>query len=176
MIALSPREPIAFQRVWCLFEIWTAIENNVTLLPTMSTETFDYFAETSKTLFDSNPKLREPVPTGDRAMIDKRKKVTDEFYEKFKIEMSKKINVHIEKAQATVPADIDLILGLVRESVGVEKLNSTIYERVCSQLWSRIENEFGYSKAVFCFDGEGLVEMWDGTFKAVKNVRIGKRS
>ena len=29
-------------------------------------------------------------------------------------------------------------------------------------------------QAVFCFDGDGVVSMWDGSTKRVRDVRIGK--
>ena len=173
VVALYPKEPIAFQRIWCLFEIWTAVVNNIVILPTMSEEAFKFFSAKAKKNFESRHDLAVPVPSGDSHTIKLRKTVTEQFKSKFLEEMLTKLVVHVETAQATVPADIDLIMGLINQSTTVAKLNEDIFKAVCETLWERIENEYGYSKAVFCFDGEAAVSMWDGTTKKVKEVRVG---
>mmetsp|Transcript_3070 Transcript_3070/g.4260 ORF Transcript_3070/g.4260 Transcript_3070/m.4260 type:complete len:372 (+) Transcript_3070:1-1116(+) len=173
VIALHPKEPVAFQRIWCLFEIWTAIVNDVTIIPTMSEEAYSYFNETTVTNFKSRPDLLVPIPAGDSKTIEKRTVVTNTFKEKFWKEMESKIHIHVEDATATYPADIVTIMELIHQSTSVSQLNNDIFKAVCDTLWKRIENDHGYSKAVFCFDGNGFVLMWDGTKKQVKDVRIG---
>ena len=156
VIALFPREPIAFQRIWCLFEIWTAVVNNITILPTMSEEAFSYFSANAKANFDSKPKLRVPVPAGDSTTIQLRKTVTEEFKASFMEEMKEKVIVRVEDSKATVPADIDTIMALIRQSTSVGKLNEDIFKAVCDTMWVRIESEYGYSKVTttkYCLCG-----------------------
>ena len=42
VIALFPKEPVAFQRIWCVFEIWIPVVNDTIILPTMSEESFSH--------------------------------------------------------------------------------------------------------------------------------------
>ena len=146
VIALFPKEPIALHRIWCLFEIWTAVVNDIQILPTMSAEGFGYFSAATKARFDSRPKLRVPVPAGDSKTIEQRKIATEEFKAAFLEEMKEKMAVHVESSTATVPADIDAIMALIKQSTSVGQLNEDIFKAICDTLWVRIENEYGYSQ------------------------------
>jgi hypothetical protein len=152
VIALFPRQPIALQRIWCLFEIWTAVVNNITILPTMSEDSFKYFSKTSRTNFNSINDLRAPACARDYDKLEKRKKATEKFKVAFMKEMKKKIVVRVQDSKATVPADIDMIMGLIRKSTSVDRLNEDIFKAICETLWTRIETEYGYSKVLnnFC--------------------------
>lgn len=146
VIALFPKQPIALQRIWCLFEIWTAVVNNITILPTMSEDSFRYFSATAKANFDSRPDLRVPTFFQDHVGLELRKTVTEQFKSAFLEEMKQMIIVRVEDSTATVPADIDMIMDLINQSTSVGQLNDDIYKAICETLWTRIENECGYSK------------------------------
>ena len=148
VIALFPQNPIALQRIWCLFEIWTAVVNNIKILPTMSDEAFNHFGAAAKANFDSKSKLRVPVPAGDTRTIALRKTVTEEFRSAFIEEMKQKLVVRVEDSKATVPADIDTIMGLINKSTTVGQLNEDIFNAICETMWIRLENEYGYSKVI----------------------------
>lgn len=60
--------------------------------------------------------------------------------------------VDVCKAQATVPADVDMILGLVKASVGIEEMNRLVKKAVLDSLSYQIA-----SLDPSCFDGDGWV-------------------
>ena len=61
--------------------------------------------------------------------------------------------VDVSKAQATVPADIELILGLVKSSIGIDEMNKQVKEAIISTL----SYQNASLEPIACFDGDGWV-------------------
>ena len=112
----------------------------------MSEESFGHFSATAKARFDSRPNLRVPVPAGDLKTIEQRKVATEEFKAAFLEEMKEMIVVRVENSTATVPADIDTIMALIKQTISVDQLNEDIFKAICETFWVRIESAYGYSK------------------------------
>lgn len=177
VVALHPFKPLVLERIWCLFEIWSSAVNDVRLLPTMSPEYYHDISLRSRERFASRADLRAAPALAEREKyLREREEVTQRFKLEFIEEMKTHFHVEVEKSTATFPEDVEMILSLIRQSVGVEEMNTIIFKSLCENLWVKVRDDCGY-KDVFlpfvCFDGDGQVAMWDGSFKAVRDVREG---
>jgi hypothetical protein len=102
-------QPLALQRIWCLYEIMTCL------------------------------KLKK----------DLRCAVTDDALGRIRSDL---FQVDVEKAQATVPSDIELILNLVKTSIGIEEMNRKVLQCLQDSLTYQLA-----SLDPSCFDGDGWV-------------------
>lgn len=132
VVAMWPAQPIALQRVWCLFEIMTAIN--------MKKDMKYAFLESDA---DALVKLvaSKSVPP-----------------------------VKVEDAKATFMSDVELIMSLIKETIGVNEMN----EELTNSVRSAVHNQVAYRDPTpACFDGDGQVLMGDGTLKPVHSVKLG---
>jgi hypothetical protein len=99
VIALWPQSPLAVTRIWCLYELWCAIELKIPI-------TAGFTDENKRKL------IFELITSG---------------FELFQSE-KKLLAVDVEKAQATKVEDIQLILSKIKEYPGVAELNKQVSE------------------------------------------------
>lgn len=192
VISLYPSNaPIAFTRIWCLYELWTVARENHQLICTLHDDALSYFGSECEDEFKSRPEYFEEVQVygyqideSDHGLLKGRNVFTEEVKQRFIGRMKSKLTVHIETADARYPKDRDDILEKIRSSMGYERLNETIFENVCELLWGRIESKFGYSQCfqAICFDGNGEVSVppsksFNGvdtlSVKAVRDIVVG---
>ena len=128
LVAMWPVQPIALQRVWCLFEIMTAINLKKDL-------DYKFLEQDADMLYG---------------------------------ESAEQITVCVENSTATFPGDIELILGLIKSSVGVTHMNEVVTASIRSHVSAQVSSRDPYPA---CFDGEGLVKMADGTHVKVRDVQ-----
>jgi hypothetical protein len=146
-------EPICLNRIWCLYEIWTAM--------TMNTEIVTIFGDDEiidALELEGGAKLGAAEPIHYLAKI----KSALEF--------------DVRRASATVPDDIDTILGLIDESVGAEEMNESICVTISSFLQKYLARNHELATADLslpCFDGDSTVLMYDGSTKAVRDMKAG---
>ncbi len=90
--------------------------------------------------------------------------------------------IDVEKAQATVPADIELILGLIKSTVGIEKMNKQVKTAVTASLQTQLHSMSPFDPG--CFEGDGLVyvpvddyssDTFEMTKRCVKDLRRGDK-
>jgi hypothetical protein len=145
LIAMWPSKPIALSRIWCLFEMYTAIA--------IQAHTHHVFTDDCFNQVCIGKRATEYGPM-DRAWD------------------TEALAVNVLDSVATVPADRDMILGLIENSVGIEEFVSKISSSIYVYLNERFDIAYT-DQMPSCFDGEGLVTMFDGSVKAVKDAVVG---
>lgn len=123
--------PLALSRVWCLFEIWASANKDLiyTFAYTEGTDGFDAACQRFCIRYEDYSKAEDP-----------------EKKEKFVIDVS--------TAEASQPADKDMILAMVSETMGIEELNDKILQALCNSLRTRYNN---VNSSYACLTGDSLV-------------------
>lgn len=142
--AMWPTKPFALSRIWCLFELWTAIHKKIGLIPSFPAMNYQ------ELVAQGNIKQRI---ASERFHLDN-------------------ILVNAKHAQATFHSDASMILSLIAESIGLEEFNQTVYDAILSSLHHRYElsNQLQSNE---CFTANGLVLMANHSYKKVKDLQIG---
>ncbi|KAG2441494.1 hypothetical protein HXX76_003116 [Chlamydomonas incerta] len=131
--------PLALTRVWCLFEIMTAIQVSVPIKPFPSQAAYAGF--------------QGMMGGNDWGGIAK-----SEITPELEAEMDR---LDVSTAQATVAADKDMILGMIRDSMGVDSMNAqvralfkSLLPDIAQYFTQQLTEHFqGYA----CFGGDGIV-------------------
>jgi ankyrin repeat protein len=114
LLVLSPaKNPIPFTRSWCLWELWSTIEQNVNLQMLLTGDA-----------------RREMMQLSDDRVASKDPK-TETLFNEFVDAYS---NVNIENAEAFNKTDQESILQAVKDSIGVQQLNDTTRAYCLGQL------------------------------------------
>jgi hypothetical protein len=168
--------PIAVNRVWCLFELFTAIRLNVPLQLCSPDESLYhevvqiYLAQ----LADAAP------PPADNPNTQKHAVRTQHNPLRFKLLGAAKIveflkqvlSVDVANAQATMPDDIGLILGLIKQHVGVDEMNQTIYNYLAENIITLDYHHLG-DFAPACYGEDTLVTLKGGKQIPICQVKRG---
>lgn len=80
------------------------------------------------------------------------------------------LHVDVSKAKATQQGDIDIILGLIRDHIGIDQFNEALLKGISEGIRVQMASSTNFPS---CFDGQGRVLMADGSLKAVQEVRAG---
>jgi hypothetical protein len=185
--------PIAINRVWCLFELFTAIRLNIRLQIAAPDDSLyckiveiylqeQYLQEErereaqlasadSPSTVVANP-TRPPYPPNTASQRADRFSIlgTPKLIEY----LQQVLTVDVERAQATVPDDIALILGLIRQHVGVNEMNQTIYKYLAEDIANQDYLKLGdFSPACF---GEDTIVTLEGRGQVnISTVKVGDR-
>lgn len=82
------------------------------------------------------------------------------------------LQIDLRRATATVPADVDMIMALIEETVGAEAMTQKLTDYVTDMLNAKRSQLDGYN--MLCFDGNGDVLLRDGkATKKVRDIQIG---
>jgi hypothetical protein len=86
------------------------------------------------------------------------------------------IKVKVQEATATFPADYDLIMGQIEASIGAEKMNELVLNKIALAISADL-NFLSFDPEnpwINCFDGEGKVLLADGkSTKLVRDIVVG---
>ncbi len=216
--------PIAINRIWCLFELFTAIRLGVSLRigspdenlygnvvklflrtygsPSVvpppqqqqlqqqqpkeeesqvhqisdisSSSCSEGVTNTNNNHLDPTPNSLPPPPTP----LSQAELSNPQRFEKLgipkMIDLIKQcLTIDVEKAQATVPADITMIMSLIRESVGIESMNETIYQYLAQEMITMDYQKLGdFSPA--CYGEETLVRVKGRGLVKISDVSEGE--
>jgi hypothetical protein len=178
---LYPERPIVFSRIWCIFEIWTAVNRSAELVPAIPDVIFETFAAHAKKLFDRRPDLQKPREYSSFEISEERTRETDVVRTKFYKYLQSALPIDLRRAQATYPEDLRMIMGLIDLSLGVAALNKIVFDAVFDQVWKKMVGKFGYFKfsahqSRACFGGDGLVLLADGVqSRRVQDIIVGDK-
>ncbi|KXZ52442.1 hypothetical protein GPECTOR_9g486 [Gonium pectorale] len=133
--------PLVLSRVWCLFEIMTALQVGVPIRLLSSSEAMKGYEAKI---------VRGYTDVGQPAAAE----ITPEVLQEVDA-------IDVSTAQATVASDKELILGMIRDSIGVEDMNTQVKELFKALLVVvREELEKKHKRIAMelvCFAGDGLV-------------------
>jgi len=148
IVALWPsHNPISLTRIWCCYEIWTAIQLKAKM--TLS----DIDEGIHKTVVAS---VFDGLAPKDIPKNQNRLKCLDDGV--LTAHVQKALTVDVAKAGATYSADIETILGMINSSIGVELMNKQILEGISDSICEKDYLDL-YNPYPPCFDGDGLVSM-----------------
>lgn len=121
VVAMTPVKAIAVSRIWCLYEIWTAsILEGVEIIPTYTEKDYDTLMTPTMEMVKS----KSPI---------------DKVYRTLSHSLKDTLNIDVLKAEATRPEDIETIMTMIRETVGVEALNKTIEDVIVAAMFDRLK-------------------------------------
>ncbi|KXZ52443.1 hypothetical protein GPECTOR_9g487 [Gonium pectorale] len=132
--------PLVLSRVWCLFEIMTALQVGVPIRLFSSPKAMGGF---------ESKLVRGSTGLDGMATVE----ITPEVLQEVDA-------IDVSTAQATVASDKELILGMIRDSMGVDEMNRQVKELFKSLLVvvrEELENKQMEIMAALCFAGNGLV-------------------
>jgi hypothetical protein len=101
LTALWPREPVALTRIWCIYELYCAIDNKLPIHASFVNQDMKIVLND----FQKKPSHHSVRSIGP----------CEEEEDMF--------NVHVERADATNKPDIETIMSIINASTGSEKLN-----------------------------------------------------
>ncbi|KAG2431288.1 hypothetical protein HYH02_013419 [Chlamydomonas schloesseri] len=132
-------QPLVLTRVWCLFEIMTALQLDVPIKLCRSPAALEGFR--SKMLahaggWDFSESVITPEILAEVEALD------------------------VSTAQATVPADKDMILDMIRNSIGIGDMNKQVKElflKLLNEVKKELDEAQASAASNICFGGDGLV-------------------
>ncbi|KAG2431289.1 hypothetical protein HYH02_013420 [Chlamydomonas schloesseri] len=129
-------QPLVLTRVWCLFEIMTALQLDVPIKLCCSPASFNGFWKAMRDKGGSYASITPEILAEVEAL-------------------------DVSTAQATVPADKDMILDMIRNSIGIGDMNKQVKE-LFVKLLKDVEEQINAKMrediiAQACFSGDGLV-------------------
>jgi hypothetical protein len=148
--AMWPSRPVALNRVWCLYELWTSLHRKIELVPTFPGDIFEALVAS--------------------------KDIQQQSIERFNHQL---LSVEAQTAQATYPADAEMILGMISDSIGIDQFNGMISKAIFSFLHKRYDVLYVQELPIYdpsCFSGEGKVLLGDRkNWKYVKDMTEGEK-
>lgn len=108
--------PANLTRTWCLFEIWMALR----------------LEQAGHTVM-----LEIIMPPSEQAAFEHSFSITESVYDVLS-------HIDVENSQATVPADKEAIMALVREDMGVVEMNQAVHRRL--KEWCTVTAKLAFSR------------------------------
>ena len=126
--------PTALDRIWCIFEIWTASKLKIHLQMAFTKNDFELFASDHIAMYRKAGRelaldTTSPSPFDTEACKKKREPYTaanKEILTSFKEYLDNSFKVDVRNAKATVPEDREIILDLIKASeLDIDNLNES---------------------------------------------------
>jgi hypothetical protein len=128
LIALWPREPVALSRIWCIFELFCAIESEVPI--------FASFADEDRKLVFRSLKSKKTSKSSGTVAPAVSQTVFD---------------IHVELADATVKTDIPKIMEIINSKMSTENMNRVVAENFTESFRRQFDTTTEHAITFFWF-------------------------